>query len=129
MTPAKLPHSSEVELALASDLTIDITTIGRKSGQSRRIEIWFLNVEGDIYITGTPGRRDWFANLQANAGLTFHLKESVRADLDATATVVTDRVERERVFSAPTARWYLEQGDTREEVLSGAPMIRLEFHQ
>ncbi len=27
--------------ALAQDQVIDITTIGRKSGQPRRIEIWF----------------------------------------------------------------------------------------
>ena len=44
----------EVQAALASDLTIDITTIGRHSGAPRRIEIWFLNIDGGIYITGTP---------------------------------------------------------------------------
>ena len=49
--------------ALASDQTIDITTIGRRSGAPRRIETWFHRVNGRVYLTGTPGRRDWYANL------------------------------------------------------------------
>ncbi|MEZ4571138.1 MAG: nitroreductase/quinone reductase family protein [Thermomicrobiales bacterium] len=66
----------DVKKALSSDRVIDITTIGRKSGDPSRKEIWFHNVEGDIYITGTPGARDWYANLIENPDFTFHLKES-----------------------------------------------------
>ena len=36
--------------ALASDMTIDITTFGRRSGKERRIEIWFLNIDGTLPI-------------------------------------------------------------------------------
>src|SRR5437870_1705763 len=74
-----------VKQALERDRTIDITTRGRKTGQPRRKEIWFHNVEGRLYITGTPGRRDWYANLLAHPEFTFHLKQSVRADLPAVA--------------------------------------------
>src|SRR3712207_9019649 len=49
-----------------SDRVIDITTTGRKSGQPRRIETWFHHLDGQIYLTGTPGPRDWYANLVAN---------------------------------------------------------------
>ncbi|MDQ2999008.1 MAG: nitroreductase/quinone reductase family protein [Chloroflexota bacterium] len=56
----------QVRHALEHGRTIDITTIGRTSGEPRRIEIWFHNVDGHIYITGTPGRRSWYANLRAN---------------------------------------------------------------
>ena len=56
---------------LADDLTIDITTTGRRSGQARRIEIWMLDVDGRFFITGTPGRRDWLANLLADPGSSF----------------------------------------------------------
>jgi len=108
-------------------MTIDITTIGARTGEARRIEIWFLNVEGNIYITGSVGRRDWFANLRANNSFEFHLKESVTADLAATAAVVTDRAERERVFAHPTADWYLRQDDTLADLLDEAPMMRVEF--
>ena len=43
---------------LADDPTIDITTIGRRSGLPRRVEIWMMDVDGRFFITGTPGRRD-----------------------------------------------------------------------
>src|SRR5206468_8831246 len=48
-----------IRAALETDRAIDITTIGRKSGQPRRIEMAFHNLDGQIYITGTPGKRDW----------------------------------------------------------------------
>ena len=118
---------TEVQAALATDMTIDITTIGRRSGESRRIEIWFLNVDGVIYITGTPGPCDWFANLAADPSLIFHLKESVVADLPATATIVDQRDERASVFHAPSAAWYLNQGDSFDSLLAHAPMVRLDF--
>lgn len=123
-TDHRLAH---VQAALASDMTIDITTTGRRSGEPRRIEIWFLNVDDAIYITGTPGARDWYANLLANPSLIFHLKESTIADLTATAAIVSDRDERERVFTAPRAHWYLNQGDSLDALLDEAPMVRLTF--
>ena len=119
----------DVRAALARDLTIDITTTGRRSGERRRIEIWFLNIDGEVYITGTPGRRDWFANLLANPSLVFHLKESLIADLPATAAIVDDHDERVRVFHAPSASWYLNQGDSMDSLLNDAPMVRLTFDQ
>ena len=118
---------ADVQAALARDMTIDITTTGARSKQARRIEIWFLNVEGTIYITGSVGPRDWFANLLAEPSFTFHLKESVTADLAATATVVTDEHERRRVFAHPTADWYLRQEDTLDELIAEAPMVRIDF--
>ena len=127
MTSSIEQLGEQVQLALAADMTIDITTTGRRSGLPRRIEIWFLNVDGVIYITGTPGRRDWYANLVANSSLTFHLKESTAVDLPAHATVVTDRAERARVFEATSARWYLDQGDSLDSLLDDAPMVRLRF--
>jgi deazaflavin-dependent oxidoreductase (nitroreductase family) len=91
--------SDETAKALASDRVIDITTTGRKSGQPRRIEIWFHRLDGKYYITGTPGRpRDWYANLVAHPRFTFHLKESATADLAATARPVTDPAERQKIL-------------------------------
>jgi deazaflavin-dependent oxidoreductase (nitroreductase family) len=89
----------EIEHALAIDLTIDITTTGRKSGVPRRIEIWFHRVDGRVYITGSPGTRDWYANLLAEPAFTFHLKGSARADLPAVAAPV-EGAEKRRVLDA-----------------------------
>ena len=55
--------TEDVRAALAADRTIDITTIGRKTGRPRRLEMWFHNVEGRIFITGLPGTRSWYANM------------------------------------------------------------------
>ena len=91
--------NDEIRQALAKDRVIDMTTIGRTSGQPRRKETWFHNIDGQIYLTGTPGKRDWYANMVANPAFTFHLKETVTADLAARATPVTERAERERVLT------------------------------
>src|SRR5262245_47387866 len=78
----------QIRRELAQGRTADITTIGRKSGEPRRIEIWYHNINGRIYITGTPGRRDWYANMVANPALTLHLKEGLHADLSAQAAPI-----------------------------------------
>jgi deazaflavin-dependent oxidoreductase (nitroreductase family) len=88
-----------VRRALARDRTIDITTTGRKTGQPRRKEIWFHNLDGRIYITGTPGKRDWFANMAAHPEFTFHLKETVRADIPARARPIRSQAERRHVLA------------------------------
>jgi deazaflavin-dependent oxidoreductase (nitroreductase family) len=90
--------NDEVKQGLLKDRVIDMTTIGRTSGQPRRKETWFHNIDGQVYLTGTPGKRDWYANMVANPSFTFHLKESVTADLAARARPVTEPGERSRVF-------------------------------
>jgi deazaflavin-dependent oxidoreductase (nitroreductase family) len=97
--------------ATLAERTIDITTVGRRTGQQRRIEICFYRVGDEIYLTGVPGpkRRDWLINLEANPALTFHLKNGVRADLEATATVITDPEQRRDILRPVVdeynARW------------------------
>jgi deazaflavin-dependent oxidoreductase (nitroreductase family) len=123
--------SDETGTALAQDRVIDITTIGRRTGASRRIEIWFHRVDGRYYITGTPGHpRDWYANLVANPGFTFHLKESATADLPATARPVTDPAEREKVFAgllAPLADFTRKPGQEPEVWIASSPLVEVTF--
>lgn len=88
-----------IQRALENDRVIDITTTGRKSGQPRRIEIWFYNVDGRLFLTGKPYKRDWYANLLADPQLTFHLKNSAKADLPARARIVEDEAERRQIFN------------------------------
>jgi deazaflavin-dependent oxidoreductase (nitroreductase family) len=123
--------SDETGAALAQDRIIDITTIGRKTGEPRRIEIWFHRVDGRYYITGTPGRpRDWYANLVANPGFTFHLKESATADLPATARPITDPAEREKVLAAllaPLAGFTDKPGQQPADWVASAPLVEVAF--
>ena len=111
--------------ALETDRTIDITTIGRKSGRARRLEMWFHNVDGRIFITGMPGRRSWYANLVANPGMTFHLKESVKADLPATARPITDPVERRSVLETIVGR--LGRSGDIERWVASSPLVEVSF--
>lgn len=93
------------ERALITDSLIDITTTGRKTGTPHRIEIAFHNFDGVLYITGLPGRRDWYANMEANPHFTFHLKQSTQADLPATAIPITDEAERKRILAKVVQKW------------------------
>jgi deazaflavin-dependent oxidoreductase (nitroreductase family) len=83
----------------AAERTIDITTLGARSGIPRRIEVWFHHVDGRWYLTGMPGSRSWYANLRANPRFVVHLKHGVTADLPATAAPV-DEATRRRVITA-----------------------------
>jgi len=96
-----------IRRALARGQVIDITTTGRRSGSPRRIEIVFHAIGGRMYISGMPARRrrSWIANLEANPRFTFHLKRDLRADLPATARLITDAAERRAVLTAVARTW------------------------
>jgi hypothetical protein len=105
-----------VQHALERDRTIDITTTERQTRQPRRKEIWFHNVEGHLYITGTPGRRDWYANLLAHPEFTFHLKQSVRANLSARATPILASIHQKLGGQRDLQAW-----------VEGSPLVEVEL--
>src|SRR5262245_52122923 len=114
-----------VQQALERDRTIDITTRGRKTGQLRRTEIWFHNVAGRLYITGTPGRRDWYANLLAHPEFTFHLKQSVHVDLPARATPILDKAQRREIMA--TIHQKLSGQRDLPAWVEGSPLVAVEL--
>jgi hypothetical protein len=114
-----------VRVALATDRVIDITTMGRTSGRPHRIETWFYRADGRYYLTGSPGRRDWYANLLANPEFTFHLKQSANADLLARATPIIDPVQRREIFS-DILRGLGQLGDL-ERWQEGSPLAEVNF--
>ena len=123
MTAATIT-SDEVRQALEHGHRIDITTTGRHTSRPRRIELVFHNVGGRIVISGRPGvPRGWIANLLADPSMTFHLKETVQADLPAHGRVVTDLAERERLL-APIARLW---GIDHALMVRSAPLIEVTF--
>ena len=69
----------QVRAAVTNDPTIDITTTGRHSGDSRRIEIWLLAIEERFFITGSPGRRGWLANVRNDPRVVVHVKNGLQA--------------------------------------------------
>ena len=114
-----------VARAIDADTTIDLTTTGRTSGLAHRIEIWMLKVGARLLITGSPGPRDWYANLMADPACVIHLKERIRADVAARATAAVDPAIRTEVFEHLEASWYRNQGESLETLVAEAPMVEL----
>jgi deazaflavin-dependent oxidoreductase (nitroreductase family) len=87
---------------------IDLTTTGRRTGQLRRIEIFLHHDHGQLFISGMPRAdrtRDWIYNIEADPHVVLHLKQSVVADVPATARVITDPDERLPLIEAAARRW------------------------
>jgi hypothetical protein len=128
--------NEETKNALEKDKTIDIITTGAKTGLPRKKEIWFWNIGGRIIITGTPDAgegkgtrtpRDWLANLKANPEFVFILKESVHAELSARAVEIVDPEDRRDLMSAPETKWYRDQGNSIEDLVTGSPIVEVFF--
>jgi len=114
----------EVMAALKRGHRIDITTTGRRSGKARRIELVFHNLDDRIFISGRPEwPRDWIANLRADPRMTFHLKGSVAADLQATGRVILDPAERQGVLAPIAEGWGMDLGT----MVASAPLIEVVF--
>jgi deazaflavin-dependent oxidoreductase (nitroreductase family) len=125
--PAAVPglDRESVANAIGRGGLVDITTRGRRSGRSRRIEIVAFAIDGRIWISGLPGRRDWLANLRADPHLIVHLKRHVRADFPATARLVSDPAERRDVLTQVTRAWRREH--QLEAFLARSPLIEVVF--
>jgi hypothetical protein len=115
-----------IQQALETDRTIDITTTGRNSGQPRRIEIWMYRYDGRIFLSGSPGTRDWYANLVRDPSFTFHLKDSVNADLPAIAHPITDEGERREVITGILEELGRGTGSV-EDWVARSPLVEVEF--
>lgn len=116
---------TRIENALQHDRLIDMTTIGAKSGKPHKIEIAFHYFDGTVYISGLPGKRDWYANLVAHPEFTFHLKQSAHADIPARATPITDEPTRRAVLTRVTANWNRQA--QLEEFVQRSPLVRVEL--
>ena len=112
---------ADVLTAVGRDRTIDITTTGAKSGRPRRIETWAWVGDDRLYLTGTPGRRGWYANLKANPALTVHVKRGAQADVPARARAIEDPAERRAVLSR------IAVGRDLEAWIAGSPLVEVEF--
>jgi deazaflavin-dependent oxidoreductase (nitroreductase family) len=115
-----------IDSALEQGHTIDITTVGRRSGEPRRIEIVFHNIDGRIYISGIPyaGKRGWLQNLEADPHFRFHLKGKTRADLPAIARVIDDEAERRAVLPHIARAW---KRNDLEQMVRYSPLVEVKF--
>ena len=117
-----MPSPTDIE-TLANTRTVDLTTIGRRSGQPRTVEIWWFHVDGRFIITGTPGPRDWLANVRADPAVVVSDR---RGSYHGTVTEIHDEEFRRRVFEDPQIGWYSTQAEL-DVLVSSAPMIEVCF--
>ena len=118
--------NQDVKNALKIDTLCDITTTGRKSGNPHKIEIAFHYIDGVVYISGLPGRRDWYANVVANPAFTFHLKQSIKADLPAKATPIIDEAARRALLTQIVVKWNRE--NEIENFVKDSPLIEVQLN-
>ncbi|MFC3382620.1 nitroreductase/quinone reductase family protein [Couchioplanes azureus] len=114
--------TDEARQALERQRTVEITTTGRRSGRPRRIETWRYRAAGRYWLTGSPGSRDWYANLLAHPGFTLHLQDR---DVEVRGRAVTDPQERAHVFGeiVPGLGW----GGSLESWIAGSPLVEIEL--
>jgi len=118
-------RSDAIQRFLGRGGLIDITTTGRRTGEPRRLEIVFHNIDGRLIITGQPRqqKRAWLLNLEADPRMTFHVKGPLTADLPATARIITDPTERRA-----TAEWVVANAWRNQNVdamTAYSPMIEV----
>ncbi len=123
--------NSAVHQALLRGGIADITTIGRKTGLPRRIEIYFHHFDGEFFLTGRPGRkRDWVANIEASPAFTLHLKRGVEADIPVLGSPEPDPDVRGKIlFRVLVENWDSDPERAKASLgkwVEGAPFIR--FH-
>ena len=106
--------------------TCDLTTVGRRSGLRRRVEIWYVIVDCEMVVTGTPGARNWLANLRACSRAVLHLRNPAR-DVEVTAAEVIDQAKRRRITAEAfhLQPWYADQPHSLEDWVADAPMVVL----
>lgn len=103
-------------------MTVEITTIGRRTRRPRRVEIWRYRAGGRLWLTGSPGSRDWYTNLVAHPEFTLHLEDR---DLRVRGRVVADQRERARVFGeiVPGLDW----AGSLESWIAESPLVEIKL--
>ena len=86
----------------------------------------FHNIDGRIYISGTPypRKRRWLLNLEADPHFNFHLKGRTSADLPATARVIDDEAERRAILPHIARAWNRNDLD---RMVRYSPLIEVTF--
>ena len=91
------------ELEGSSEPFCYLTTIGRRSGQSHEIEIWFAAREDTLYLlSGGGGGSDWVKNLIATPDVRVRIRAHT---YEGRARLVEDSNEESWVRSAVLAKY------------------------
>ncbi len=135
-TVGDMASREQILTSLLSERTVDIVTVGRRSGLTRVTEIWTTPLYGRLFICGTPNAgkagvlhqpRDWFANLLARPEFVLRLKRGVEADLSVRAERIADRDLRRAILGEPSTAYYRDRAMSFESALDHSPMVEVHF--
>ncbi|MBV9378124.1 MAG: nitroreductase family deazaflavin-dependent oxidoreductase [Alphaproteobacteria bacterium] len=77
---------------VADERVLYLTTVGRKSGLPREIEIWFVTFSGRFYLFSETGETaKWVKNIRHEPKVTLRIAE---CRLEAVARVLDPRTDR-----------------------------------
>jgi len=86
-----------MHLTDGSSIVADLTTIGRKTGTPRTVELRFLYLEGNFYATSSKVEgKHWCQNMIRNPVVEVKLKGET---FSCTAKLVSDEAFRQRVLT------------------------------
>jgi deazaflavin-dependent oxidoreductase (nitroreductase family) len=86
-----------MNLKNGSNVVADLTTIGRKSGERRTVELRFLYFNGNFYATSSKIQgKHWCQNMIKNPAVDMSVKGE---KLSCTATQVTNEALRKQILT------------------------------
>ena len=89
---------------VADQSTVELTTVGRKSGKPHTKPIWFVYDQGHLYLqSGKGGKTDWYQNLKKNPQLTIKIG-TVTAS--GRAKFIKDPKETERIHELFSKKYF-----------------------
>jgi len=98
----KPPTRAELE-KVADQSTVELTTIGRKSGKPHTKPIWFVYDQGHLYLqSGSEGKTDWYLNLKKNPQLTLKIDTIT---FSGKAKFIDDAKETERIHGLFSSKY------------------------
>lgn len=107
---------------------IIIRTKGAKSGIERTNPLVRLDDDGNVYVIaskgGAPDNPDWYYNLLANPEIMVELGTE---EFPATASVVEDPAERDRLYAEQVKR-FASFGDYEKMTTRTIPVVRIDRH-
>jgi deazaflavin-dependent oxidoreductase (nitroreductase family) len=109
----------------ASEPFVYLTTRGRRSGRPHRIEIWFAEENGRLYLlAGGRERADWVRNLQATPRVMVELGQETRAGVARVVAPGTPEDQRARELLVTK---YADAEDDLDEWGKTALPVAIEF--
>jgi deazaflavin-dependent oxidoreductase (nitroreductase family) len=66
-----------------------LTTIGRKTGRSHTVELWFALADGKIYLSHEGAATDWMKNITGNSRVNIKVG---KVHLDAEAAILDEGI-------------------------------------